>query len=126
MMRISKPYYYVRFKWWTDLDLKKIFLDFSKDFAIRRKKWPIVNGELTLYPSKRDEVTITADTLSALLSPSNAILYQRTVAPLTPKDLILRQRVLDLYPHTRPTPLPWLFTHEPKFELAETSGAGDS
>jgi hypothetical protein len=51
------------------------------------------------------------------ISNFRAILNQREAASFTKKDLILRDKVFDFYSHSRPTPFPWLFDVEPKFEV---------
>ena len=72
--------------------------------------------ELSLYRGQREEIEVKADTLSAVLSANRAILFQKEGAPLTRRDTGLRETILDLYPHSRPTPFPWGFSEEPKFE----------
>ncbi len=50
---------------------------------------------------------IEADTLRARLSSNRAVLYQRENAPFTARDMALRGRVMELYPHNSPTPFPF-------------------
>jgi hypothetical protein len=47
------------------------------------------------------------------------VLYPRENAPFTARDMALRGRALELYPHNSPTPFPVQFSIEPKFEVAE-------
>ena len=39
--------------------------------------------------------------------------------PFTEKDVKLRKRVFALYTRDRPTPFPWMFSKEPKFEIVK-------
>jgi hypothetical protein len=48
--------------------------------------------------------------------PSRAVLSQRERASFTGRDMRLRERVLEIYTRSRPTPLPMLFGDEPEFE----------
>jgi len=108
-------YEYARFKWWTHVDLDEAEKEFSS-FKIRRRKWKTSEYEVNLYKDEQDELTVLADTLTAILTPFHALLNQSTSAPFTSKDMELREKVLKLYPRTRPTPFPWEFSNEPKFE----------
>jgi hypothetical protein len=74
--------------------------------------------EITLYKDDRDELRVRSDTLTALLSSFRAVLSQKDSAPFTYRDMKLRKLVSELYPRERPTPFPWLFSSEPKFETA--------
>jgi hypothetical protein len=62
---------------------------------------------------------VKSDTLIVFLEPLTAILSQRESEPFTRKDLKLREIVFELYPRIRPTPFPWSFRLEPKFEVAK-------
>ena len=69
----------------------------------------------------RREIVVKADTLRASLSLFRVVLGKEKPAPFTAKDRQLRDRVRELYPHDRPTPFPWSFNSEPKFD-AENIG----
>jgi len=75
--------------------------------------------DLSFLKDERDELRVSADTLSVILSRLRAVLYQKEAAPFTARDVELRKRVLELYPKNRETPFPLLFIHEPKFETAK-------
>jgi len=62
---------------------------------------------------------VAADTLVALLSPDQAVLYQKEPSPSTARDKELRRKMLELYPSSSVTPLPIFFRDEPRFEVAE-------
>jgi hypothetical protein len=49
---------------------------------------------------------VTADTLSAYLSPMRAVLFQTDPQPLTEKDAALREILFELYNHDR-SPITW-------------------
>ena len=116
-MTKEEPYYYVRFCWWRSHNLEKLAEELRIRFIIL--KLPILEEEesdLSLYEKERGVIEVRADTLSAFLSGYRAVLCQKEKAPFTEKDMELRNTVLKLYPHARPTPFPWLFSEEPKFE----------
>lgn len=64
----------------------------------------------------KKEVIVKADTLTASLSLYRAVLSQEKASPFTIKDMTLREKIFELYPQNRPTPFPFLFSPEPKFE----------
>lgn len=75
--------------------------------------------EMSLMKDERNELKISADTLTVILSKFRAVLYQKEATPFTASDVELRKKVLELYPRNSPTPFPWSFTFEPKFEIAK-------
>lgn len=60
------------------------------------------------------EILFKADTLYATISPTRAVLFQKSRAPFTMKDLELRKTIFDLYNSRFTLPL---FDPEPKFEI---------
>jgi hypothetical protein len=108
-------YSYVRFRWWTPLDLKKAVEELS-GFNNREIIHEEGGEEVTLYRDLRNEVEVQADTLQALLSPLRVTLNQREERPFTARDMELREKVMRLYPRDRSTPFPWSFSVEPRFE----------
>jgi len=67
-------------------------------------------------------VLVKADTLKAYISRFRATMFQRETAPFTGRDLELRARLMELYPRNRPSPAPWLISHETPFDVAEKEG----
>lgn len=59
------------------------------------------------------ELLFKADTLYAAISPSRAILYQKTRSPFTEKDVELRKTIQELYSFQLKLPL---LAREPTFE----------
>lgn len=116
---MAEPYHYVRFRWWTRIDLKGVSEDLSGLFHVEMFVPPSDERELVFKKDVRRELKVSADTLTARLSAFRAVLSQKEAAPFTARDLELRKKVLELYPRSRPTPFPWLFGHEPKFEEAK-------
>ena len=53
------------------------------------------------------------------LAPFRAVMSQKKPAPLTSKEMELRNKVFKLHPHERPILLPWNFGSEPQFETVE-------
>ncbi len=116
---MAEPYHYVRFRWWSRVDLEKIAEDLRAPFSVKKIDWPRDERELSLLKDERTELEVEADTLTARLSPFRALLSQKEAAHFTEKDVELRRRVTEIYPRDRPTPFPWQFIPEPKFEVAE-------
>ena len=114
MKGMTSNYYYVRFKWWEPVDLQKVIEEFP-DFKTKKIRQ---NDSKDISPHKdeRDEFKVEADTLQAMLSVFRAILYQKETKPFTVRDMELREKVMKIYPRSRPMPLPLLFSSEPKFE----------
>jgi len=112
---MASKYSYVRFRWWDPVNLDKAVENLS---GFKAKKIIQEKGgeEISLYRDFRDEVEVEADTLQALLSPFRAVLNQKETKPFTPRDMELREKVMKMYPRSRPTPFPWEFSSEPKFE----------
>ena len=111
---MATGYSYTRFRWWNPVDLDKAVKEFSsyKTKIIEEKK----SDDLSPFADFRGEVRVEADTLQAFLSPFRAVLNQREAKPFTVKDMELREKVLKMYTQDRPTPFPWEFSSEPKFE----------
>ena len=114
-----KSYRHVRFRWWEGIDLKKVSEDLGRSFSVEMDIRPSDEYEISLITDERDELKVNADTLSAMLSRFRAVLYQKEAAPFTARDMALRKKVLELYPRNRSTPFPWMFSHEPEFEIAK-------
>ncbi len=111
---VSK-YSYVRFRWWDSLNLDKAIEEFSS-FKTKKIIYERGGQDVSLYKDERDEVEVEADTLQALLSSFRALLNQKEAKPFTVKDMELRDKVIKMYPRNRPTPFPFRFSSEPKFE----------
>jgi hypothetical protein len=118
---MTSKYSYVRFRWWDPVDLDRAVEELSgfKSKKIIQEK---EGDDLSLYRDLRDEVEVEADTLQAMLSPFRAVLNQRAEKPFTARDMELRERVMKMYPRGRPTPFPWEFSLEPKFEKEKPEG----
>lgn len=115
---MADTYHYVRFKWWTRVDLSKISKELSPKFSVEMASLPSDKMEIALHKDERNELKVKSDTLIAYLSPFRAVLSQKQPSPLTSKDMELRKKIIELYPRERPTPFPWSFSKEPKFEIA--------
>lgn len=116
MQKEVEAYHYVMFRWWTRLELGKISKDLTTKFEVITLAKPSDGHDLSLLKDERYELEVKSDTLIAFLSPIRAVLSQKEAAPFTSRDVELREKVLDLYPRSRPTPFPWLFSVEPKYQ----------
>ncbi len=119
---MARAYHYVRWRWWTKLDLGEVSEELSQRYEVEVLDRPSYELELTFRKDERDEILVRSDTLKVYFSAFRAVMFQKEPAPFTPKDLELRNRVMELYPHERPTPLPMQFSTEPKFETIEKKG----
>ena len=100
-----KPYFYVRFRWFKGVDLKKVTRELKTQVSVEEVDIP-EKGFFAVdeFPfSERERVRLKADTLAARLSPFRAVLFQKKLEPFTERDLELRKRILTLYPRSRPT-----------------------
>lgn len=117
---LSTPYQYVRFRWWSAVDLEALGEEMrEKGFEVKRREIPKYELELFIQKDYRDELVVKADTLTAHLSQFRAVLTQKKAESFTRKDMELRRRLMEIYSGNRPTPLPWDYVAEPKFEVAE-------
>lgn len=117
---MNKPYYYVRFRWLLGVKIEELAKELAEDFTVEALETFDSDRDMTLYKGHREELKVTADSLTALLSLTRAVLYQREPVPFTARDMGLRARILELYPRSRVTPLPLMFSDEPKFEVADS------
>jgi hypothetical protein len=116
---MSQPYSHIRFKWWWGADLKEVADELGKEYTVTAVTAKKEGVEISLYKDQRDELKVAADTLTALISPFRAVLSQKERAPFTERDMALRKKIFELYPRDRPTPFPWEWSIEPKFEVAK-------
>jgi hypothetical protein len=116
---LVEAYHYVRFRWWTRLDLEKISKELAEEFDVKMIAQSGDVRELALHKDDRNELEVKSDTLIAFISPFRAVLSQGEPSPFTSRDMNLRKKIIELYPKNRPTPFPWKFSEEPKFEVAE-------
>lgn len=116
--RMPGPYHYVRFRWWKGVSIEEIKEKLGQAFQLRPIIMPRGDMEISFAKDDRDEFSVAADTLIARLSGFRAVLVQKEAAPFTARDMELRKKVLELYPQSRPTPFPWEFSEEPKFQVA--------
>ena len=114
---MSKPYHYARFRWGDEVDLGDVANDFLKDFTVKFIILPTFDADLTLRTDKRYKLQVTADTLTAFLAGSRATLSQKRQAPFTRKDIQLRTKILELYPHSRPSLLHIYSSKEPTYDV---------
>lgn len=88
-------------------------------FAVKRRDFPGDDVEVSLFKEDRVELMVTADRLRVHINAHRAILSQIVEGAFTKQDMALREFVLVKYPRSRPTPFPWSFYYEPKFEVEE-------
>lgn len=108
-------YDYRRFRWWAPLNLDWAAWELASYSAVKKVR-PRDDREMTLYADERDEVYARADTLSAMIGPYRAILYQKESRPFTARDLTLRAWIFKNFDKITPTPFPWGGDSEPAYE----------
>jgi hypothetical protein len=117
---MRRKYNYVRYTWWSEVDIDELSGELSTEFEIKHRPNPSNPlYEFSLFPEARREILVNADTLKAYISMFRTVLFQRDRAPFTPRDMELRRRLLEVYPRDRPSPFPWAFSDEEPFEVAE-------
>jgi len=118
---VPEKYRYVRYEWWTDVDIEKVAGELEgKGFTVRRIDLPgFTRYEISIYQNTRQEILVKADTLKAYISRFRATMFQREAAPFTGRDVELRARLMEIYTRNRPSPAPWMYSHETPFEVAE-------
>ena len=102
--REPRPYFKVRFRWWSPFDVRK-FAKEMEDFYMLKVRDEIDMGDrIDLFRDFRVEIRVRADTLQAFITPYKAIMFQDEASPLSRRDLKLEEFVLKKYPHVRDTP----------------------
>ena len=114
---MTGTYSYTRFRWRKGADLDKVATMLEKDFKVVRRDMPNSEYDVSPYKDLRVSLIVKADTLDALITPLRAILSQREKKAFTPKDMKLRQVVLDMFPRSSSTFFPWGFSVEPRFDV---------
>jgi len=99
-----EPYYMRRFRWWTPLDVEGFASEFNSRYEIMRRPNLVQRDRIEIFIYSRREVWIKADTLHAFVTAYKAILFQKEGAPLTDKDLELKNLIFTKYIHKRETP----------------------
>ncbi len=112
---MSMPYSHAMFRWWDTVDLDKVKKELEESYKVKEVEH--LKDPESIYKEDRREIVAEADTLKASLSLYRVVLDQMKAAPFTVRDKELRDRMHELYPHDRPTPFPWSFNPEPKFDV---------
>jgi len=111
------PYHYVRWTWWKTYSVTDLVSRALKDkFTVTLMKQ--IEGQEMISLNRRDTpfMEVKADTLSAYVAASKAVLFQKEGTPFTERDLELRKTLLELYSHATPAPLPFFYRAEPAFQ----------
>ena len=117
---VSEKYQYTRYVWWNDVDIDRLVDDLSLDFeVVHLNSQGASYYEISIYSNTRREIMVKADTLNVYISRFRAVLFQKKKAQFSNRDLMLRERILKVYPRITASPLPFGFSHEPKFEVQE-------
>ena len=116
---MTKKYHYVRWRWWDRIDVDKLAEELSEKYKVEPIKDHGWDLELTYMKELRDRYMIKSDTLVVFLSIFRVVMTQKVTAPLTARDLELRDRMIKLFPMERPTFLPWQSNTEPEFETIQ-------
>ena len=112
---MAEPYHHVRFRLNGPLDLLRTKTMLSGSFRVTVRKAPHDPDGPVFQLMEKGEIKVEADTLSALLTPNQAVLFQKQAKPFTRLDLALRSEVAQLYEKMGPyrsAPIP-----EPSFEV---------
>ena len=111
-------YYYISYNSLGQLyDAEMLALKLQEQFTRMKTLVRVIESEvqrLSEIKSVVPEILFKADTLYATISPTRAVLFQKSRAPFTLKDLELRKTIFDLYSSRFTIPI---FDPEPKFEI---------
>ena len=91
----------------------------SEDYGVSRRLFPGSNIEVSLFKDDRLELIVTGDRMRVHMNAHRAILSQFEEGAFTRRDMMLREKMLELYPRSRPTPFPWGHSYEPSYEVEE-------
>jgi hypothetical protein len=111
---MEKPYYYVLFRWWTQIDLERVQLELTNKYTFALLFTPRSIDAIKNRTDERCEIEVVADTLKVKLSPFRAVLYQEKKVPFTRNDIELREKIKEIFPRDRPTPFNWTYIEEPR------------
>ncbi len=114
-----RAYYYISYNSLGRLyDAEMLALKLEEQFTRMKTLVRVIESEvkrLSEIKSVVPEILFKANTLYATISPTRAVLFQKSRAPFTLKDLELRKTILDLYSSRFTIPI---FDPEPKFEIS--------
>jgi hypothetical protein len=99
-------------------DTEMLALKLQEHFTRVKTLVRVIESEGTLISEIKSvvpEILFKADTLYATISPTRAVLFQKSRAPFTLKDLKLRKTIFDLYNSRFTIPI---FDPEPRFEIS--------
>jgi hypothetical protein len=99
--------------------MDQIQSELSERFQVGRRDYPGNDVEISLFKEDRIELFLTADRMRVHANAHRAIFGQIEEGPFTKHDMELRKYILEKYPRNRPTPFPWSFSYEPKYEVEE-------
>jgi hypothetical protein len=74
---MTKPYYYVRFRWDMGVDIGKVAGELAEGFNVEEVKTFESDRDMTLYKGHREELKATADSLTVLLSRTRSYTRER-------------------------------------------------
>lgn len=113
-----QSYYYISYNSVGRLyDAEMLALKLQEQFTRVKTLVRVIESEvkrLSEIKSVVPEILFKADNLYATISPSRAVLFQKSRAPFTLKDLELRKTIFSLYNSRFTIPI---FDPEPKFEI---------
>ena len=98
-------------------DTEMLALKLQEHFTRVKTLVRVIDDELQRISEVKSvvpEILFKADTLYATISPTRGVLFQKSRAPFTLKDLELRKTIFDLYNSRFTLPI---FNPEPKFEI---------
>jgi hypothetical protein len=110
-------YRYIRYRWEKGNDMEALEPVLSEEFGVARRLFPGSNIEVSLFKEDRLELIVTGDRMRVHMNAHRAILSQFEDGAFTEHDMRLRERILELYPRSRPTPFPWGHSFEPDYEV---------
>jgi len=102
---LSRPYYKIRYKWLGSVKLDQLELELRGRYSVRMKEMPRDDLSISVYDEHNVELLVKADTLYAYAGTLKVTLFQKEAWPFTVHDETLKDRMFEIYPWKKSSPL---------------------
>ena len=102
---MSRPFYKIRYKWLGSVKLDQLLLELRGRYSVRMKEMPRDDLSISVFDEQNVELVVKADTLCAYAGILKVTLFQKEARPFTVHDETLKDRMFEIYPWTKSSPL---------------------
>jgi hypothetical protein len=102
---LSRPFYKIRYKWLGRIKLDQLELELRERYSVRMKVMPRDDLSISVFDEQNVELMVKADTLYAYAGMLKVILFQKEAWPFTEHDKTLKDRMFEIYPWNKASPL---------------------